>query len=220
MLWFPCHNHTCPCSLCNHAVAALAVDEYSMTTSMEVIPRSLKLPVVRSAGRSMHLLTGCRANILFLKVANIVPSITNLRNTEAEHARPVNLFREVESVQKHGSIFKSKSRMSSDFALVTFSYRCVPWQGPFFSCILMPRRASSTKIWVRPNDLPLWVGWSGSLQSQVEGNFVKDGQNSFGRLGAGAGRILGYQSDSHEKTLAKGLLPAKSLMIFRPAILL
>jgi transcription factor IIIB subunit 2 len=41
-------------------------------------------------------------------------------------------------------------------------------------------------------------------QSQVEGNFVKDGQSSFGRLGAGAGRILGYQSDSHEKTIAKG----------------
>ncbi|BBM98857.1 transcription factor IIIB 90 kDa subunit [Marchantia polymorpha subsp. ruderalis] len=41
-------------------------------------------------------------------------------------------------------------------------------------------------------------------QSQVEGNFVRDGGNSMGRLGVSGGRILGYQSDSHEKTLNKG----------------
>jgi hypothetical protein len=51
-----------------------------------------------------------------------------------------------------------------------------------------------------------WLRWT---QSQVEGNFVKDGQSSFGRRGAGAGRILGYQSDSHEKTIAKGALLQK-----------
>lgn len=40
-------------------------------------------------------------------------------------------------------------------------------------------------------------------QSQMEGNYVRDGQHSgFGRFG---GRTLGTQSDSHEKTLNKGL---------------
>lgn len=41
-------------------------------------------------------------------------------------------------------------------------------------------------------------------QSQMEGNYVRDGQHSgFGRFG---GRTLGTQSDSHEKTLNKGRL--------------
>ncbi|KAJ7523815.1 hypothetical protein O6H91_18G063700 [Diphasiastrum complanatum] len=42
-------------------------------------------------------------------------------------------------------------------------------------------------------------------QSQVVGNFVRDGSfSSFGRIGIGSGHLLGYQSDSHERTLNKG----------------
>ncbi|KAL2650892.1 hypothetical protein R1flu_019020 [Riccia fluitans] len=41
-------------------------------------------------------------------------------------------------------------------------------------------------------------------QSQVVGNFIRDGGSGLGRLGMSGGRILGYQSDSHEKTLTRG----------------
>eukprot|EP00897_Mesotaenium_endlicherianum_P003478 jgi/Mesen1/3158/ME000184S02223 len=43
--------------------------------------------------------------------------------------------------------------------------------------------------------------------SQADGNFVSDGGggSSFGRLGnSSGGRVFGYQSDSHEKTVLKG----------------
>lgn len=40
--------------------------------------------------------------------------------------------------------------------------------------------------------------------SQAEGNFIRSGQTSMIRLAGAQGRVLGFQSDSHEKTLNKG----------------
>ncbi|KAG0621353.1 hypothetical protein M758_3G013100 [Ceratodon purpureus] len=40
--------------------------------------------------------------------------------------------------------------------------------------------------------------------SQAEGNFIRNGQSSSLRIAGAQGRMLGFQSDSHEKTLNKG----------------
>ncbi len=42
------------------------------------------------------------------------------------------------------------------------------------------------------------------FQSQAEGNFIRNGQSSMLRIAGAQGRVLGFQSDSHEKTLNKG----------------
>lgn len=42
------------------------------------------------------------------------------------------------------------------------------------------------------------------IQSQAEGNFIRCGQTSMLRIAGASGRVLGFQSDSHEKTLSKG----------------
>ena len=42
-------------------------------------------------------------------------------------------------------------------------------------------------------------------QNQSGGHFVRDGQTSLLRIGPGQGRVLGFRSDSHEKTLNKGV---------------
>jgi transcription factor IIIB subunit 2 len=55
---------------------------------------------------------------------------------------------------------------------------------------------------VYSTDVTFTKGADGS--SQAEGNFVRDGQTSLLRIGGAQGRVLGFQSDSHEKTLNKG----------------
>jgi len=48
------------------------------------------------------------------------------------------------------------------------------------------------------------IGMLLGIQSQAEGNFVRNGQTSMLRIAGTQGRVLGFQSDSHEKTLNKG----------------